>query len=143
MENPLLRTFLRRTLSRTFSEPFWEARGVVRPLGRTPNGRVPAVPVLGSRRPSGQGPRRFAVLKHSLSQKGPAPVPATERHAVPSISVPLLVSGNRDHGNRVSDSVKRHLSRRHLSRRHLSGLKFFFNFISDGGCTCEKEILFR
>ena len=37
-----------------------------------------------------------------------------------------------------SDSVKRH-----LSRRHLSVLNFLFNYISDGGCTCEKEIRFR
>ena len=37
-----------------------------------------------------------------------------------------------------SDSVKRH-----LSRRHLSVLNFLFNFIFDGGCTCEKEIRFR
>ena len=37
-----------------------------------------------------------------------------------------------------SDSVKRH-----LSRRHLSVLSFLFNFIFDGGCTCEKEIHFR
>ena len=37
-----------------------------------------------------------------------------------------------------SDSVKRH-----LSRRHLSVLLFLFNFVFNGGCTCEKEIRFR
>ena len=36
-----------------------------------------------------------------------------------------------------SDSVKRH-----LSRRHLSVLKFLFNFIFDGGYTCEKKSAF-
>ena len=38
---------------------------------------------------------------------------------------------------RMSDSVKRH-----LSRRHLSVLNFLLNFIFDGGYTCEKEIRF-
>ena len=36
---------------------------------------------------------------------------------------------------RNSDSVKRHLSRRHISVL----MNFLFDFISDGGCTREKE----
>ena len=37
----------------------------------------------------------------------------------------------------------RTVSKRHLSRRHLSVLNFLFDFIFDGGCTCEKEIRFH
>ena len=39
-----------------------------------------------------------------------------------------------DHLGPFSDSVKRH-----LSRRHLSVSNFLFNFVFDGGCTCEKR----
>ena len=34
-----------------------------------------------------------------------------------------------------SDSVKRH-----LSRRHLSVLNLLFNFLFNGGCTCEEKM---
>ena len=38
------------------------------------------------------------------------------------------------HQNIISDSVKRH-----LRGRHLSVLNLKFDFISDGGCTCEEQ----
>ena len=56
-----------------------------------------------------------------------------ECHFIDEAEVQAAVAGRC-----ISDSVKRH-----LSRRHLSDLSFLFNFIFDGGCTCEKEIRFR
>ena len=61
----------------------------------------------------------------------PAPNPSTHQTPVETVGV------SKRFPNFWSDSVKRH-----LSRRHLSVLNVLFNFIFDGGCTCERKMRF-
>ena len=50
---------------------------------------------------------------------------------------------DRTHAKGVRTLEKSDNVKRHLSRRHLSVLNLLFNFILDGGYTCEQEIRFH
>ena len=75
----------------------------------------------------------MAMLKRTFArtiparQKGPESSPELRPEHYHAFLITMLFSSLN------SDSVKRH-----LSRRHLSVLNFLFNYIFNGGCSCEK-----